>query len=84
MDAKGQSQVEVKLVRPLGSLGLMIKSSEIIMNCWQRYLVFCKPAGSLTDGAGLLIQRTGEGELVLNEQGGGSPRKCEVPQCVLT
>lgn len=31
------------------------------MSCWQRYLLFLKPAGSLTDGAELLIQRTGKG-----------------------
>lgn len=61
MGAKGQTQVEGSLVPPLGSLGLVIKSSEIITNCWQRYVLFFKPAGPLTYSAGLVIQRTGEG-----------------------
>lgn len=61
MDTKGQSQVEGSLVPSLGSLGRIIKSSKIIMNCWQRYVLFLKPAGSLTYSAGLVIQRTGEG-----------------------
>lgn len=49
MNTKGWSQVEVNLVPALCSLGLIIKSSEIIMSCWQRYLLFLKPAGDSKD-----------------------------------